>query len=253
MPIAIAAVSIYEGIAAWTAATTVLTTVAAGAMIAGGAVTAVGVATGNKQLQQDGMMVAAAGGLGTMAAGVDDPTAPPVNQGAASGAADNAGGGTYMGQGNADTVFTNPGTPATLSVGGPPAPPPPPTPPPTPADPNGIAARLDALKSSQEAMQKYSIVSGVLQGAGTAYSGWAQQQAQKELAAQQQQFQQGLANRANTVGSVANMQPAGLLSVGGIGTNAPVATPTISAPVATPTINAQVATPTINAPSALNV
>jgi hypothetical protein len=209
MPIAIAAVEIYEGVAAYTAATTVLMTVAAGAMIAGGAVAAIGVATGNKDLQNGGLMLAAAGSLGTLAAG--STTAVGADQGAASGAADSAGGATYMGQGNADTVFGDTGIPATLGVT-PKAPAATGSTTAAPAD--SMAAKIDAIKKSQEAMQKYSLISGTLQGAGTAYSGWAQQEAQREISDKQLAFQRELANRANSVGSVA-LKPAGLLSVGG--------------------------------------
>jgi hypothetical protein len=223
MPIALAGISIYEGIAAYSAATTVLATVAAGAMIAGGAMTVIGAATGNKDLQNTGMIISAAGGLGTVAANAAG-AAEGANAGAASGAADSAGGATYAGQGNADTVFGEAGTPAVLNV--------------SPAstastasavDATSVSAKIDALKKSQEAMQKYSLISGSLQGAGTAYSGWAQQQAQKEATQKQIDFERESAARANSVGKVENLKPAGLLAVGG-GLPAPSATTTAVKP-----------------------
>jgi hypothetical protein len=66
--IAIAAAigSIATGVAAFTAATGIIGTVLAGAMIVGGAATLIGVATGNKNLVKYGGILSAVGGLGTL-------------------------------------------------------------------------------------------------------------------------------------------------------------------------------------------
>ena len=209
MPVAIAAVEVYEGIGAYAAATGVLATVAAGAMIAGGAITLAGAATGNKQLQSDGMTIGAVGSIGTVAASISASSA------ATSAATDAAA------PGAADTAATGAATPSELNATQTPmganvapttAPPPVPAvggaPTSLAADPTGLGAKLDAIKASQDGLAKYSMVSGVLQGAGTAYSGWAQQQATTENQQRQIAFQQQLADRANSVGDTGAIQPA---------------------------------------------
>lgn len=240
MPVAIAAVEVYEGVAAWSAATTVLATVAAGAMVAGGAITLAGAAVGDKNMQQTGSLIGAAGSIGTVASNLSAAsTASSAAADASAPAADTAATGTAtpaelsatptpMGP---DAVSAPPATPAVPATGTAAA-----TPAAT-ADPNGIAAKLSAIKQSQDGLMKYNMVSGVLQGAGSAYSGWAQQQASVENQQRQLAFNQELADRANSVGSTGAVQPA--LAVGGgalySGANSPgmpVASPTIPTPTA---------------------
>lgn len=233
MPIALAAVYVYEGVAAYGAAVGVLATVSAGAMIAGGAITLVGAASGNKELQNDGMMIGAVGSLGTAASAIA--AAPDAVGSAAPSAAE---GGeqtatTAAGQTTADAAKAAASDASNVNLTSSPANTPAQTAP--ASQPSGLSAadntKLDAIRTSQEAMQKYSMTSGILQGAGNAYSGWATAAAAKENQQRQLAFNQGLADRANSVGTV-GIQPTGLLAVGNNSTNPPLTqTPTIPAPL----------------------
>jgi len=240
MPVALAAVEIYSG---WTAATavgvTVFGEVAAGAMIAGGAMTIVGAATGNKNLENTGSTIGAIGSIGSMANAAmfssttvpADVTTAQASELANSGnpnAVSSSLSGAKDAAGNVLSVSGQPVVTPTINAAG-------------NASAGGAtdlattnAANIKALADAQQGMQKYSMVTGALQGAGTAYTGWAQSQSQKEIAAQQQRFQQGLADRANSVGQV-GIAPANLLAVGGGSSPAvPIVSPAVAPAVPQP-------------------
>lgn len=69
IPVVAAAASIGAGVAAMGAATTLLGTIAAGAMIAGGALSLAGAVTGNQKLSKWGSIIGIAGGIGALANG----------------------------------------------------------------------------------------------------------------------------------------------------------------------------------------
>lgn len=212
------AVGVGEGIAAMGTAVGALETISAGAMIVGGAATAIGGLTGNSDLQKTGAMIGLAGGLGSYAtdnlpslsetashfglgagnssasAGINAETNPFSTGAVESG--DTAG---MLGKNSLTNQSIN------QAAGGAPAAS-------FNADrfaPAGYDASqftktavtkedlTNAVTSSQQQLQKYSLISGMLQGAGSAYGARTQADIAAQTQANYLEYQRSLSNRAN--------------------------------------------------------
>ena len=246
-PIAMAGAAFLSGPAGWAAYT----------MYAGAAIQAVGIATGSKDLQTAGMVVGVAGGVANIAGNMastatttaGDTTgsamanaAPSVAEGGEDVSAAIPAAGTQdvsaAMANNAGLPAAN-GAPATADASGlnvaPVAPPP------TVgtvdgsqftnADGTGTMSGTsvngvptDPNMAAIAQLQKYSLISGALQGAGSAIGARTNADIMAQTQANTLAYQKSLSDRANSVGtapSLAATQPTGLLTM------APVATPSV--------------------------
>ena len=193
-----------------------LSTLASGAMIAGGTLSAVGTATNNKDLMTAGSVIGLAGGIGA-AFGVGTANIAQaeglnalqgVSNTSVAGLSNIAGSeaGITQAASNLAGVGGEAGTALT-----------------------GTAAQMAANTKSIEMLGKYNLISGLIGGVG---QGLASDQASK-IAAETQQKQMDIEkdrmNRANSAAGNAMVAPVQLLPNGGTGllASAPVAVPNI--------------------------
>jgi len=190
------------GLTALSAATTMLATIEAGAMIVGGALSTVGALTGSKDLSQAGALIGAAGTLGAGLSG-NMPTMTDIGKhfGLTSDAAQGAGVVNAASSANT-TSITDQLTGAATSGG----------------DTTGAVANVsnaqvsgnavsdiaskvggaDAATAANQQLQKYSLLSGAMQGVGTAVAARTTSDTQAQIAADQLAFNQSVYNTAKT-------------------------------------------------------
>jgi hypothetical protein len=237
-PIAMIAIGVASGGIGFAAmAAGDMAAISAGAMVAGGAMSLVGTATGSKDLTEAGQIIGLAGGIGSAFTGpatgsmLSDTASETTDAAvAAKNSAETAAGGL---PGSADSMAATPSSIAnsgaaapggasgtTTAVG-------------ATATPSASVATKMAADTSAQQLLKYNMMTQAIGGIGNAVGARTTADIQARTSANQLGFQASLANRANTVGSNASMTAAPLAgNAGGTGLLSmnPVAAPTLQRP-----------------------